>query len=109
MWWWGSKQSRVYHIGDEKSVKWLVLWLSGSESRCLHEQQQRGIQMSNVVIVRIDLDSYPVDMLERLVQDGVITLAEARTSKNVEELEAYERMMWVRKVQSRSAGVRRSA
>ena len=71
--------------------------------------KQRGIQMSNVVIVRIDLDSYPVDMLERLVQDGVITLAEARTSKNVEELEAYERMMWVRKVQSRSAGVRRSA
>ena len=71
--------------------------------------KQRGIQMSNVVIVRIELDSYPVDMLERLVQDGVITLAEARTSKNVEELEAYERMMWVRKVQSRSAGVRRSA
>lgn len=71
--------------------------------------KQRGIQMSNIVVVRIDLDSYPVDMLERLVQDGVITLAEARTSKSVEKLDAYERMMWVRKVQSRNAGVRRSA
>jgi len=57
--------------------------------------------MSNVIIVRIDLDKYSLDMLERLIEDGVITLAEARTSRSVEVLGDYAELMWVRKVQGR--------
>ena len=37
----------------------------------------------HVIIVRLDLDRYDLQMIERLVCDGVLSLSEARDSKAV--------------------------
>lgn len=58
-----------------------------------------GGNMCMIVIVRLDLDRYDVDVIERLVADGVITVGEAVQSKAAESMSEYEQLMWIRKIQ----------
>lgn len=52
-----------------------------------------------VIVVRIDLDRYEIEMIERLVVDGVVTLQEARECRAVKELGDWQSVLWVRKMQ----------
>jgi hypothetical protein len=52
-----------------------------------------------IVIVRLNLDRYDLQMIERLVVDGVITLTEARESNAVKDLGEWQEVLWVRKMQ----------
>lgn len=55
--------------------------------------------MSNVVIIRIDLDVYSIQELTRFVETGVITRSEARTASAVQKLNEYEQIILVRRWQ----------
>ena len=58
----------------------------------------------HVIIVRLDLDRYDLQMIERLVIDGVLSLSEARDSKAVKKLGDWQEVLWVREMQkSRNA------
>ncbi len=52
-----------------------------------------------VIVVRIDLDRYELEMIERLVVDGVVTIQEARQSRAVKALGDWKEVMWVRRMQ----------
>jgi len=52
-----------------------------------------------IVIVRLDLDRYDLHMIERLVVDGVVSIAEAREAHVVRDLGPVCELMWVRKIQ----------
>ena len=54
-----------------------------------------------IVIVRLDLDRYDLSVIEHLVMDGVISLAEAREATVIRDLGPVVELMWVRKMQSR--------
>jgi hypothetical protein len=53
----------------------------------------------HVIIVRLDLDRYDLQMIERLVIDGVLSLSEARDSKAVKGLGDWQEVLWVREMQ----------
>lgn len=55
------------------------------------------------VLVRIDLDRYELDVVERLIVDGIVSVSEAMSMKKVEEMSDWERVCWVRKIQKRRA------
>lgn len=52
-----------------------------------------------IVIVRLDLDKYDLKTIERLYENGVITLGEAAESKAVKELTDLQKLQWCRKEQ----------
>ena len=52
-----------------------------------------------VVIVRLDLDRYEMDVIEHLVVDGVVTIQEARDCRCIRELGDVGSLMWVRRIQ----------
>lgn len=52
-----------------------------------------------IVIVRLDLDKYEMSTIERLVQNGVISMGEATEARVIRELDDVKRLMWVRKNQ----------
>lgn len=52
-----------------------------------------------VIVVRIDLDRYELEMIERLLVDQVITMTEARESRAVKALGDWQAVMWVRRMQ----------
>lgn len=52
------------------------------------------------VYVRLELDRYDLDMIERLVAECVITVGEACEHVTVKRMSDVERLMWVRKVQA---------
>ncbi len=54
-----------------------------------------------IVIVRLDLNRCEISVIENLVVDGLITLGEATESKVVCEMSEYERLVWIRSVQSK--------
>ena len=55
--------------------------------------------MSNVIIVRINLDAYSVQELTRFVETRLITRSEARTASAVQKLSEYDQIMLVRRWQ----------
>ena len=57
--------------------------------------------MANVVIVRLDLDEYSVDMIQKLVLDGVITLPEARTARCIKKMGDAQEWAWTKTMQKR--------
>lgn len=48
------------------------------------------------ILVRLDLDRYDLEMIERLVIDGVISPLEAMESKAVKDLGDWQGVMWIR-------------
>ena len=56
-----------------------------------------------IVIVRLDLDRCELDVIERLVVDCLITVGEATESRVVCEMSEYDKLVWIRSVQSRKA------
>ncbi len=59
-----------------------------------------------IVIVRIDLDKCTKRSIERLVQDGVITLGEGTDAKVIRVMNDLEKLMWIRSMKDgmRKAG-----
>ena len=53
-------------------------------------------------IVRLDLDRCELDMIEILIINGVIKIADVLDCRLIREMSEYERLMW-----SRNVGVRR--
>jgi hypothetical protein len=53
------------------------------------------------IIIRLDLDRHDVSVVERLVIDCVITIAEAMEHSVVKRMTDYERLMWMRELQRR--------
>lgn len=51
-----------------------------------------------VVIVRLDLDRYEIEVIERLVADGVISPTEAMESRAVKELGDWQSVVWMRNI-----------
>jgi hypothetical protein len=60
--------------------------------------------MTQIVVVRLDLDRYDLQMIERLVADGVITLTEARDSRAVRELGDWQAVLWVKRMRYEQVG-----
>ena len=52
-----------------------------------------------IVIVRLDLDLYDLTTIERLVQNGVISMGEATESRVVCAMDELKKLMWIRKNQ----------
>lgn len=57
--------------------------------------------MANIVIVRLDLDVYNVDTIQKLVLGGIITLPEARTARCIKTLDPTQEWAWARMMQRR--------
>jgi hypothetical protein len=56
-----------------------------------------------VVIIRLDLDRYELDMIERLVVDGLVTIGEAVESRAYRNdiVGDVAKLMWLRSVQKK--------
>lgn len=52
-----------------------------------------------IVIVRLDLDRYDLDVIERLVVGSVITMGEATESRAVQKMDDVRKLMWIREMQ----------
>jgi hypothetical protein len=59
-----------------------------------------------IVIVRIDLDQYSIEMIERFVLDGIVSLSEARDARCAKALGDLAELMWVRKMQAIRSGLK---
>ena len=57
-----------------------------------------------VVIVRLDLDRYELDVIEGLIVDDVVGIGEVMDCLLIREMSEFDRLMWVRKVQIRRFG-----
>lgn len=51
-----------------------------------------------IVIVKLDLDRYSLQQIEKLVISGVITMSEAQQSAAFLRLDDYGRLVWKRGV-----------
>jgi hypothetical protein len=65
--------------------------------------------MANIVIVRLDLDQYDVDTIQKLVLGGVITLPEARTARCIQTMEPAQEWAWAGMMQRRMKETNRKA
>lgn len=52
-----------------------------------------------IVIVRLDLDRYDKNTIERLVTNGVITMGEATESRVIKKMNDLDRLVWIREMQ----------
>jgi len=55
--------------------------------------------MSMIVVVRLDLDRYDLDVIERLVLGSLITMGEATESRAVRAMDDVRKLMWIREMQ----------
>lgn len=55
--------------------------------------------MSMIVVVRLDLDRYDLDVIERLVVGSLITMGEATESRAVRAMDDVRKLMWIREMQ----------
>lgn len=53
----------------------------------------------SICVVRIDLDRYELSLIERLVADGIVSIAEAMTHKDLKDRTELDKVLWVRKIQ----------
>ncbi len=50
------------------------------------------------VIVKINLDKYPLSTIGKLLIDGIVSKSEVMTHKDLKSLSDYEKLLWFRKV-----------